>query len=545
MTHKTTTKILISFVVSLMLSFMLTTSIYAQTPDDRSLRMRIFHLLNFVAIESSQGGQQNPPPGQPPSQPPGQPPQSNTKTTIINAENASGKISGQGEYDPNRQNPAERFILTIEFIAKNPPDPDVYVAWLKRADTWIRMGIMTGGLQQDNTYRYYIRFTSSEDLTSAEIIITKEPTDQPGQPTPTQPSNPDPATHIIRATQQPQATPTPAGATPTPVVNTPTPGGPTPPPGATNTPTPPQQQNYTQQIQDMLNQVSEQNIREYLKSITDDDDIPGDDEEQTRWSVSEGYRVESQYARSFFESNRLTVDFQDFTIDNARAKGPSRNVIAQLPGTGPKAQEYYLIVGHLDSTSSNTPGSNNDPAPGADDNGTGSVVVMETARVLKNSGLPFNYSLEFILFGGEEQVLIGSQHYVSRMGNKKIKGVINIDMLGFNSNPQNDCVKFGYKARNGSNILTDTLSQVKNQFTIPIQFIPYETTIEASDHAPFWNNNIPAVFGFECELVTGGQVTPHQYYHSVEDKMSHVDFSQVTNTAKLVAGTLATLALEQ
>ena len=80
----------------------------------------------------------------------------------------------------------------------------------------------------------------------------------------------------------------------------------------------------------------------------------------------------------------------------------SINVVAEIPGTT-KAGELVMLGGHLDSTAA---------ALGATDNGAGCAVMMEAVRILKALDLPLARSVRIVLWGGEEQGLLGSKAYV-------------------------------------------------------------------------------------------------------------------------------------
>jgi hypothetical protein len=77
------------------------------------------------------------------------------------------------------------------------------------------------------------------------------------------------------------------------------------------------------------------------------------------------------------------------------------NVVAEIPGSDTSG-EYVLIGGHLDSWNTGT---------GAQDNGTGASTVLAVAAAVKAAGLTPRRTMRFVLFGGEEQGLIGSVHY--------------------------------------------------------------------------------------------------------------------------------------
>lgn len=84
---------------------------------------------------------------------------------------------------------------------------------------------------------------------------------------------------------------------------------------------------------------------------------------------------------------------------------PAANVIAEIPGSGPKANEVVMIGAHLDSWHTGT---------GAADNGAGVVVMMEAMRILKAIGVKPKRTIRLALWGGEEQGLHGSAEYVSK-----------------------------------------------------------------------------------------------------------------------------------
>ncbi|HUY94377.1 MAG TPA: M20/M25/M40 family metallo-hydrolase, partial [Terracidiphilus sp.] len=78
------------------------------------------------------------------------------------------------------------------------------------------------------------------------------------------------------------------------------------------------------------------------------------------------------------------------------------NVVAEIPGTDANG-EYVVIGGHLDSWQLGT---------GAEDNGTGAASVLAVAQAMKASGVEPKRTVRFILFGGEEEGLLGSIQYV-------------------------------------------------------------------------------------------------------------------------------------
>jgi Zn-dependent M28 family amino/carboxypeptidase len=107
------------------------------------------------------------------------------------------------------------------------------------------------------------------------------------------------------------------------------------------------------------------------------------------------------------------------------------NVVAVLPGTG--EPEKRIIVGaHYDSINLRVTGDKaaEAPAPGADDDASGTAVVLELARVM--SQYHFRKTIVFIAFAGEELGFVGSTRYAVRAkaNHEQIEAVFNNDIVG-------------------------------------------------------------------------------------------------------------------
>lgn len=99
----------------------------------------------------------------------------------------------------------------------------------------------------------------------------------------------------------------------------------------------------------------------------------------------------------------------------------SANVVAELAGRTHPAVKY-VVSSHFDSSTR---------GPGADDNTSGTVALLEAARVL--AARPQSATIEFAFLTGEEAGLLGSREYVRRAAeaDERIVGVLNNDMVGF------------------------------------------------------------------------------------------------------------------
>ena len=82
----------------------------------------------------------------------------------------------------------------------------------------------------------------------------------------------------------------------------------------------------------------------------------------------------------------------------------SFNITGEIPGTGPHKSEIVMLGAHFDSWHGGT---------GATDNGAGSAVMIEAARILKAINVPMDRTVRIALWGGEEEGLLGSRAYVT------------------------------------------------------------------------------------------------------------------------------------
>ena len=204
-----------------------------------------------------------------------------------------------------------------------------------------------------------------------------------------------------------------------------------------------------------------------------------------------------------------------------------RNVVATVTGSTNPAT-VYVVCAHYDSYSSTDPMLN---APGADDNATGTSLVLEAARVLKD--FPFSSTIRFICFSGEEQGLLGSVYYAGEAASRgdNIAGVLNFDMVGYGT-PNTLLI-----ANSASEWLVDYCIAVRDSF-VPEQALTklLNASMRWSDHASFWDKGYSAFCGIETDYGT------NPYYHSARDTVGNLNLSFTTNVTKLAVASLASLA---
>jgi Peptidase family M28 len=249
------------------------------------------------------------------------------------------------------------------------------------------------------------------------------------------------------------------------------------------------------------------------------------------------------------------------------------NVYAVLRGTDPEnAKRIYLVTGHYDSRNSDTLNIT-DPAPGANDDASGTAVSLECARVLSKHKFPA--TIIFLAVAGEEQGLNGSRHF-ARMAKEKgwrIEGVLNNDIVGGNKTPGDKLQNFntvrvfsegvpvaatdqdltllralGGENDSASRQLARYVRQVASAYVNP----PFRPTLiyrrdrylRGGDHTAFNQEGIAAVRFTEWREDYNHQHQNVRTENGIEygDLPKFVNFDYVANVARLNAATLASLA---
>ncbi|MBN1921624.1 MAG: M28 family peptidase [Anaerolineae bacterium] len=242
----------------------------------------------------------------------------------------------------------------------------------------------------------------------------------------------------------------------------------------------------------------------------------------------------TQYAYEQLQALGLSVSYHPWT----RSGYNNRNVIGVIPGTT-HADEIVLITAHLDSTS-NAPGVN--PAPGADDNASGSAAVLLAADILSRYDL--DRTVRFVLFTGEEQGLLGSYEYATTVYNAgdNIVAVYNMDMLAWDALSGPDLDLFTRTTSNpgyaGDMVIANTFTSIVNTYALDLTPNIRSTGMGSSDHYPFWQRGFPAILAIED--YTGGDFNDH--YHTTNDLLQYFNMPYYVDFAKASVGTATRLA---
>ncbi|MGZ4732181.1 MAG: M20/M25/M40 family metallo-hydrolase [Terriglobales bacterium] len=264
-----------------------------------------------------------------------------------------------------------------------------------------------------------------------------------------------------------------------------------------------------------------------------------------------------------------TDSFTEAPADRIPKATRITNVYAVLKGTDPEsAKRIVLVTGHYDSRNSDTLDVNGD-APGANDDGSGTAVSLECARVL--SKLKFPGTIIFLTVAGEEQGLNGSRHF-ARMAKEQgwnMEAVLNDDIVGGDKSAEQDrsMVRvfsegvpaaasdqdlrrirgLGGESDSPSRELARYIVEVDRSYEtgmIPTMVFRQDRYLRGGDHYSFNQQGFAAVRFTEFREDFHHQHQNVRTENGIEygDVVKFVDFDYVARVARLNAATLAALA---
>jgi hypothetical protein len=202
------------------------------------------------------------------------------------------------------------------------------------------------------------------------------------------------------------------------------------------------------------------------------------------------------------------------------------NVAGYIEGENPELRDEVIVVGaHLDHCGTHM----GLMFPGADDNASGSAVVIEIARAFAENNVRTGRSILFTLFGGEEMGLIGSRYLVENFPQQftTISYMINFDMVG-----AGDGAVCGFSA--GHPDLRDLVENLDDENQTVQRYFPIrDLGVRGSDHAAFHAMGVPVLY-----FVSNG---PHIKYHTTGDTIYRMNPSVMEDIARI--GYLAAIGL--
>ncbi len=209
---------------------------------------------------------------------------------------------------------------------------------------------------------------------------------------------------------------------------------------------------------------------------------------------------------------RMTVDAQPQGVG-------ARNVVAEIPGRVPESG-WVVACAHYDG---------HDVARGAQDNATGTAVVLEAARVLAPLRAHLKAGLRFCLFSGEEMGMRGSAAYVRAHAGElnRIRTVLNTDMVGL-------AAPLVLAVQNSATLA----AHLRKNVIVGLDVLLEERLLTAhSDHFPFMLAGVPAMVAHTSFPQEGGD-----WAHTAADTLDKLDVRELREAAGTMARILVRMA---
>ena len=294
-------------------------------------------------------------------------------------------------------------------------------------------------------------------------------------------------------------------------------------------------------VTDFANTITTQELKEHLY-------VYASDYFGGRETGTKGQKIAVDFLRAYYIRQNIPpalgteLYFQKMKL---RIKGTSvdtENVIAIIEGTQ-FPEEYVFVSAHLDHIGTHNGVINN----GADDDGSGTVAIMEIAEAFKLAsinGKGPKRSVVFLHVSGEENGLLGSKYYVENPLYPLSQTVanLNIDMIGRLDPKRTDkdpnyiyligADKLSQELHDISEATNERFTKLKLDYTFNEEDDPNRFYYR-SDHYNFAKNNIPVIFYFNGT---------HADYHQPTDTVEKIDFPLLKKRTQLIFHTLWELA---
>ena len=294
------------------------------------------------------------------------------------------------------------------------------------------------------------------------------------------------------------------------------------------------------------NTIKENELKELLYEYASD-------EFEGRDTGTDGEDLATEFLRNFYKDRKIDpargtedyfqkmeVLFSKFTLDTYE---DSENVVAIIPGSD-IPDEYIVLTAHLDHIGVNDRG---EVFNGADDNGSGTVALLEIAEAFKatlEEGDGPKRSIVFLHVSGEERGLLGSEYYTEYplypLENTVVN--LNMDMIGrIDPNRRNSNPKYIYLI--GSDWISQDLHDLSEEVNRKYTKLKLDYTYNELDHPErlFYRSDqinfavwdIPAIFYFNGF---------HDDFHKVTDTADKINYDILALRTKLIFHTVWEIA---
>ena len=298
---------------------------------------------------------------------------------------------------------------------------------------------------------------------------------------------------------------------------------------------------------------NEKNVTEYAKSITPNElkellYVYASDYFEGRETGTRGQKKAVDFIRQFYSSHAInaaqgTEDyFQPMELNIKGKMVKTENVAAIIEGSE-FPDEYIVISSHLDHVGIQNGMIHN----GADDDGSGSVSLLEIAEAFQEAaaaGQGPKRSILFLHVTGEEKGLLGSAYYANNplypLANTMVN--LNVDMIGRLDPKREDkdpnyiyligADKISQELHDISEATNKRYTQIKLDYTFNDDKDPNRFYYR-SDHYNFAKKNIPVIFYFNGT---------HEDYHAPGDTPDKINYEMLAKRSQLIFHTAWELA---
>ena len=226
----------------------------------------------------------------------------------------------------------------------------------------------------------------------------------------------------------------------------------------------------------------------------------------------------TEYLLAKYRSYGLDAHLQRFTTNVGRDIEVA-NVVAVVQGTV-NPELVYVVGAHFDSRAE---------GPGADDNTSGTAMILEAARVLASRPLPA--TVMFVAFTGEESGLRGAREFARRMKDSiRVVGALNNDMMGWSNDQRMDNT-----IRYSNPGIRDIQHAAAMQFSGLITYDAfYYKSTDAHALYDAWGDIVGGIGSYP--------ILGNPHYHQAHDVLETINHQQVAETSRTTVATIMLLA---
>lgn len=280
--------------------------------------------------------------------------------------------------------------------------------------------------------------------------------------------------------------------------------------------------NHSQEVAKLYSLLTPANLMSTLKNLSSFKD---------RYANNDTGVKSADWVRKQIETMIETYHRKDVSVSYVATAGYKQpSLVVKISNNTNESKPALIIGSHMDTVASY-----GDPMPGADDDGSGTVTIMEAFRTVLESSMTFNKPIYFIWYSAEEDGLIGSQNVVKyfKKNNIPVEYELNFDMTGYD-----------YQNERTLYLLSDYTNNELNSYVEAIekQYVKQDVVYTAcgyacSDHATWTQQGYKAAAPCEGKLDWEWHVDP--YIHTTNDRLEVLSVEHMTDFVKLALGFVA------